>query len=62
MIIITGIKKVIKNRKARVVLKEDFQAFRTIIAKALILEDAFQYLINIFNSLGIFSIGTLHGD
>ena len=54
-------KKVIKNGKGKVVLKEDRQAFGTTIGKALILEEAFQYL-NSFNALNFFFIGTLDGD
>ena len=41
----TGIKKIRRSRKAEDILKEDCQAFGTIIAKALTLDEAFQYPI-----------------
>ena len=54
----TGIKKIKKSRKAEDVLKEDCQAFGTIISKALTLEEAFKYPIT---SLPL-SIATVEGD
>ena len=54
----TGIKKIKKSRKAEDVLKEDCQAFGTIIAKALTIEEAFHYPIT---SIPL-SIATLEGD
>ena len=45
-------------RKAEDILKEDCQAFRTIIAKALTLDEAFQYPI----TSAPLSIATLGGD
>ena len=43
----TGIKKTKTSRKAEDILKEDCQAFGTIIAKVLTLDEAFQYPITL---------------
>ena len=45
-------------RQAEDILKEDCQAFATIIAKALTLDEGFQYPITLFP----LSIATLGGD
>ena len=42
----TGIKKIKRSRKAEGCLKEGCLAFGTFIAKALTLEEAFQYPVN----------------
>ena len=41
----SGIKKIKRSHRVDDVLKEDCQAFRTIIAKTLTLDEVFQYPI-----------------